>query len=100
MVDAVVRQHGDIDAAVKSIADDELMTSHEIGLCSKLADMLKNEPDSPASISLRSLFKFYEDHDWNPACLSSGDLCAPENWGLAVRQGKICPVILDPGLSR
>lgn len=55
------------------------------------------DPKTPAQKSMSEIFRYVFKHHEQ---LVPGDLAAVENWGFAIRDGKICPVILDAGFSR
>lgn len=55
---------------------------------------------SPAMKTLASLFDFYAASKANYDKLSPYELCTANNWGAAIRFGKVAPVVIDSGLPQ
>lgn len=62
----------------------------------ELIDNIKKNK-APQWEILRELVRFYQDN--GTKSLLHGDLEDPDNWGYAIRYGKIVPIIIDAGFS-
>lgn len=66
----------------------------------KAACWLKNDFSRGKTLAQRTLqgiVKFWQDHGTDE--LLPGDVCIGENWGYAIRKGRIWPVMVDVGFS-
>ena len=61
----------------------------------KTADMVLS-PMNPAQRVLSKLFKYVSD---NSSKIDPADFAALENWGFAIREGQVVPIVLDAGFS-
>jgi hypothetical protein len=65
-----------------------------VGLC-----RVVSTPKSPMERVVSDLVKFYQNNGSNDDRMLISDLQDPDNWGLAVRDGQVVPVIVDAGFS-
>lgn len=63
-----------------------------------MEELAKPDP-APQYKSLADLVRFYADHGGSDSQLRLSDLETEANWGLALRDGKYAPVVIDAGFS-
>lgn len=105
----LIADNQSIDKAIKCLNDDydELRSSKDknadeelenLQNMLKFMNLVKKHKTAQAAV-IADLFKFYEDNAWDTDELLPGDLTNINNWGLAIRDGELCLVILDAGFS-